>query len=100
MEVKELDWYNPAHAQEALAHGPFDMLVAADCVYNEEHLPAFRCGAAPRNDTWAFQVVPTGGRQCVSSIFMNSTIMALWGERKLGALQGGLPGTDECKELA
>jgi len=42
VEVKELDWYNQAHTQEASTHGPFDFLVAADCVYNEEHLPAFR----------------------------------------------------------
>ena len=51
MEVQELDWYNPALAQEALHHGPFDMLVAADCVYNEEHLPALRYGSAgPTSD--------------------------------------------------
>jgi len=42
VEVKELDWYNHLHTQEALSHGPFDYLLAADCVYNEEHLPAFR----------------------------------------------------------
>jgi len=42
VEVKELDWYSELHRQEALSHGPFDVVVAADCVYNEEHLLAFR----------------------------------------------------------
>lgn len=40
--VQELDWYNSDQLGKALALGPFYSLIAADCIYNEEHLEAFR----------------------------------------------------------
>ena len=40
--VGELDWYKADQRDLALQSGPFDFLLAADCVYNEEHLEAFR----------------------------------------------------------
>lgn len=40
--VQELDWYNAEHRLSALGQGPFDFLLAADCVYNEQHVTAFK----------------------------------------------------------
>ena len=42
IEVNELDWYNEQHREDAAKLGRFDYLLAADCVYNEEHLEALR----------------------------------------------------------
>lgn len=40
--TQELDWYQVDQRELALQSGPFDYLLAADCVYNEEHLEAFK----------------------------------------------------------
>ena len=42
IHTQELDWYKPDQRELALQSGPFDFLLAADCVYNEEHLEAFK----------------------------------------------------------
>lgn len=42
IQTQELDWYKADQRELALLSGPFDFLLAADCVYNEEHLEAFK----------------------------------------------------------
>ena len=42
VKVQELDWCNEQHRQQALESGPPDFILAADCIYNEEHVAAFR----------------------------------------------------------
>ena len=39
VEVRELDWAVPAQAEAA--GGPFDFVVAADCVYHEQIVESF-----------------------------------------------------------
>ena len=41
MEVAELDWYNEQHRHDMASTGAFNFLLAADCIYNEEHVEAF-----------------------------------------------------------